>query len=350
MKNAPFFAIYLTYWLSHAALYPYLGLFYVERGFSGRQIAAFSVVEAIVTPIMSLLVGLLMSKTRRTKYVLAMFPILCCLTVAGIYVSKTFPLMLLCIVVLYTFQPPINDVCDRLLINRLQPHPERYSRYRLGGSIGYGIGVMAAGSLHLTYGHKSSFALYMIVILITAFLCTRIPEENNIACKGSQEQPSFSLFRLNRLFLFIYGTMVLYGIVESAYGKFMMIHAAGQGVSTTVSSTLVAAAMAGEMSMFLLVPLITGRLSIKQQIALSFALCSCRVWSLTWVGSLPTGIVLLGQFLGGGAFSIISTAETVLIGHTYPGKEGYSAQALKNIANSSVGYAIGSVADRKSVV
>ena len=342
MKNAPFFAVYLTYWLAYAALYPYLGLFYVERGFSGRQIAAFSIAEAVVTPVMSLLIGLLMARTRRTRRVLALLPALCCLAAAGLYFAGTFPLTLLCVALLCTFQPPVNDVCDRLLIHRLRAHPERYSRYRLGGSVGYGIGVVIAGSLYLRWGHRSSFALYTAAILAAAFFCTRIPQGDAPESADAQERFSLRRLRPDRWFFFLYGAMVLYGIVESAYGKFMMIYAAGQGVSTAVSSTLVAAAMAGEMSMFLLFPLITARLSPTRQIALSFALCACRVWTLTWIGRLPAGVVLLGQFLGGGAFSIISTAETVLIGCAYPGKEGYTAQALKNIANSSVGYAVGS--------
>ena len=51
MKNKPYFGVYLFYWMANAVLLPYIGIIYKQKGLTGSQIGAMSVLEAVIIPV-----------------------------------------------------------------------------------------------------------------------------------------------------------------------------------------------------------------------------------------------------------------------------------------------------------
>lgn len=341
--NKPYFGVYSFYWMAYAVLLPYIGIIYEQKGLTGSQIGAISVIEAVIIPLAGAMVGFALARIKKVKLFLASLPLLCVFSAMLLYVSRGYFALIFAVACLYFFQTPINDATDRLLIARLGENANCFSNYRLGGSIGYGIGALVASALCIGFGYDILFALYCIIMLFAAGCILLLPMPGNISNTKAEPSKRFFRFPINGRFTYIYGTMLLYGYIEAAYGKFMALHIIEQGFATTVMGYIIAATMVGEFLIFVFFPKLTRHMSAACQLMVSFFLGMLRLCSLAYVSWLPMPILLICQMLGGGAFAILYTTITVLIEQTYPNEMGFAAQALKNIASNGVGYVLGSI-------
>lgn len=343
-KNRPYFGVYGFFWMAYAMFLPYLGLIYEQKGLTGMQIGGLSVLEAVAVPAAGLAGGALLARMRRPVRMLALLPALCIAAAVGIYFSAGIALIALTSGLLYFFQTPVNDAADSLLIRQLKDRPERFSLYRLGGSVGYGVGAMAAGWLCVRFGYISLYAAYgaaMLAMLVSALL---LPSPETPAAGREKKRADLACIKLNSRFLYIYGTMLIFGILDSGFGKFMALHIVGQGLSASFTGYMIAAAMVGEVAVFLCYPSLLRDTSPGFRMLLGFAFEMLRLCALAFIAVLPLSVTLGCQALGGGAFAVIYTTVTGLIDKTYPREAGFAAQALKNVVRNGMGYVAGSLA------
>lgn len=343
MKNKPYFGVYSFYWMAYAVLLPYIGIIYEQKGLTGSQIGAMSVLEAIIIPLAGAMVGFAFGRIKKIKLFLAAFPILCMCSAIGLYFSKGYFTLICSVACLYFFQTPINDATDRLLIARLRENANRFSNFRLGGSVGYGIGALLGSALYISFGSHVLFPTYCTVMLFAVGCILLLPMPQTIFDGNEKRKKHPVSFSVNGKFIYIYGTMLLYGFIEAAYGKFMALHIIEQGFATTLMGYMIAFTMVGEFLIFIFFPKIAQHMSAECQLMVSFFLGMLRLCSLTFISWLPMPLLFLSQMLGGGAFAILYTTITVLIEQTYPKEMGFAAQALKNIASNGIGYVLGSV-------
>jgi PPP family 3-phenylpropionic acid transporter len=343
MKNKPYFGVYLFYWMAYAVLLPYIGIIYKQKGLTGSQIGVMSVLEAVIIPVAGGMVGLILGRVKKIKWFIALLPLLCMLSAIGLYLSEGIFALICSAGCLYFFQTPINDATDRLLIARLGNNANRFSNYRLGGSGGYGIGALLGSAITMYFSYNTLFFAYCAIMLLALGCILLLPIPKDIF-ETKENKRKYSLFCLiNNKFIYIYGTMLLYGFIEAAYGKFMALHIIEQGFSTTLMGYMIAFTMIGEFLIFVLFPKITKHISVECQLMISFFLGMLRLCSLTFISWFPMPVLFICQLLGGGAFAILYSTVTVLIEQTYPNEIGFAAQALKNIASNGIGYVLGSI-------
>ena len=166
MKNKPYFGVYLFYWMAYAVLLPYIGIIYKQKGLTGSQIGAMSVLEAVIIPVAGGMVGLILGRVKKIKWFIALLPLLCMLSAIGLYLSEGIFALICSAGCLYFFQTPINDATDRLLIARLGNNANRFSNYRLGGSGGYGIGALLGSAITMYFSYNTLFFAYCAIMLL----------------------------------------------------------------------------------------------------------------------------------------------------------------------------------------
>lgn len=346
-KNIIFFAIYLCFWLADALLIPYLGLFFAEKGLSGGQIAILSMVESIVPPVSAVLLGLIMSTVKnRTGFFVAL-PVGCAAAAAAMYYIGPFGGMIVATVVLYFCRTPYNGLVDRVLMACIHDTPGEYGKFRLGGSVGYGIGALIAGTVYSAYACRPLFFMYIPAIVATGLLCLKAPI--NITQDYSAVRPklstllNFKVLKSRGGFFKIYGTLALFGFITATAGKFMAMYVAEQGLESTITGMLIAFAMIGEIIMFLSFPAMSKKLSPEAEFFLGFLVYLVRNISFYFIASLPMWLVMIMQIVGGAEFSIMWAAATQLVESNYPPEAGFIAQTLKSVFNSSIGYGLGCI-------
>jgi PPP family 3-phenylpropionic acid transporter len=334
-----FFLLYVFYWSASSCIVPYLGPYYELRGLGGVQIGLLGGLMSVITMFASLLAGSLADSWNRPKIVICG----CCIGLMGTAVllrfSSFYRTLILTSGLFYFLNAPIQFLTDKLLLDNLQKQPERYSWFRLGGSLGYCLGSFTIGFIIARRTLFSVFPIFILTIGLCAILLPFIPVP--LEQKKKEPKPAFRGFTEilhHRRFFFIYGTMTLFGLVEAAL-TFYALHLKNHNYTPQSIGFLLATTMIGEIVGFLFIPRLLKQAGPEKVIALSFICQIIRSGSLALI--LPMPFMVLCQFIGGFSFPMIWASITHLINETFSSRMGNLAQGLKTLANSGLAQLIG---------
>lgn len=335
-----FFVLYFLFWLGENALASYLGIFYEAKGLGGVQIAVINSVFSIAVVAAALFAGAIGDQISSTRSLLLALSGAMILGTALLYVSASYAMILLSVVIYGIGYSPFNGVADQMLMKRLEDHPERFGRLRMGGTIGAGVGVVLAG---LLMRDESRFTALFVIYWAAAGLCLlavlRLPKE-----AGAKERATLKDYLLvvrHKSFLPIYLTLVVWGFTESSVMQFQALHIVASGYPQSYTSVFIAVAMVGEAIMFALAPKLHEKLGANKLIGLAFLLQFFRVGTLALVRWLPVPVTAFFQFTGGGAYAAVYSTITQKVSESFPQSISCSAQNLKLVAYRGVGMTCG---------
>lgn len=341
--NRTFFFLYLFFWLGENCLSQYLGVFYEAQGLTGTQIGVVGGVFNGAVIAAALAVGLAGDALGRPRRILL---VLCGGMILGtglLFGLRGWPVMLVAVAVYGFAYSPFNGIADKALMSRIAGTPQLFGRYRMGGTLGAGIGVLIAGALILRAPFVSLFAVYWVAALVCAGCVLAMPGEPSAAPEARASWRDYRQILRSPAFVPIYLTLAVWGFTESGVMQFQALHVARCGLSSSYTSLFVAAAMVGESITFALVPRIIRRLGMSRTIALAFLLQFGRAGTLALLGTLPLGVVLVFQTLGGGAYASLYSVVTQAVSREFPEQVSCSAHTLKLVVNRGVGTTCGSL-------
>ncbi|MPL96377.1 putative 3-phenylpropionic acid transporter [bioreactor metagenome] len=341
--NRLFFALYFFFWAAENCLGPYLGVYYKAIGLTGMKIGIVNGAFSVAVIVASLLIGAVGDKLGNTKRLLLFLLAGMIAGTAFLFVSRTFTLILIA-VSLYGFSgSPVNGIADKILMDHLQDKPESFGVYRLGGTIGAGIGIIAAGLL-ITVSHFSFlFYFYWLSLLICFTYTLRIPVTENDRGMEKSRWSDYIIIVKNKSFIPIYITMMIWGFTEVGSSSFQALHIVACGFKSSYTSVFVTFSLIGEGIGFVLIPHLMNKIKWKHLLAFTFLLQFFKIGTMTLLRVLPLPVVIFFQFTGGGAFAIIYSIITQAISASYPSKVSCSAQTLKLVANKGIGLSCGSL-------
>ncbi|NCB31002.1 MAG: MFS transporter [Clostridia bacterium] len=338
-----FFAIYLFFWMAENLLAPYLGLYYEQRGLSAMQVGHINSWFSMAVIASSLTVGALGDKLGRPRRIL--LALLCGMIAGTFFLSRAnaYAAIVMAALVYGASYAPVNGIADKLLMDKLRSRPESFGKYRMGGTIGAGIGVILSGVLLPMLGFPSLFAGYWAAAFFCIAFILSLPAATDAVHLDKARWQDYLLVIRHRRFFPIYLTMTIWGFTEVGAAQFLAMHVTRAGMESSYTSLFVGMAMLGECIGFLLVPWLIRRLKPHQMIAFSFVLQLFRMGSLALLGKIPFGAVCFSQFIGGGAFAQIYALLTQMISATFPEKVSCSAHTLKLVVNRGIGITCGSL-------
>jgi len=337
-----FFIIYFLIWVGQNSLPAYWSLFFEQQGLTGTQIGLLGSASAIMVVVASLVTGLLGDILGKPRQMLAGLCGGLLLGTVLLYFSKSFAITLLAILIYGFCFAPLNGIVDRTVMSQLEgEHAADFGKYRMGGTIGAGVGILLAGLLVSRFPFSWLFWLYWGAALLCGIVCMTI-KTGSTGAKHVQLRDYLEIIR-DRHFPAIYLTQAVWGFTEVGFEQFLPLFVTECSYPTHYTSIFFATAMAGEALLFPFVGSIYKKVGIRKSIALSFVLQVCRVGSLALLPVIPCGIVILLQFIGGCGFPIQYAVFTQVIDQVFPEKVGYSAHNLKTVAFRGVGITLGSL-------
>lgn len=342
-KNWPYCAYYFMYWLSIGCLSPYLGIFYQQRGLSGTQIGILNAVACLATIPASLFIGPLADKSRSPRRILLGLVAGIFLVFGTLYALHGFWLFAVAILIYGFASNPTSDMADTLLMAQIKEKPHTYGNYRLGGSAGYMLGVTAAGILMERMGMPSLFISACCMLLVTLLVVRSLPVAQTPEMPKGEKRVSLYALSKSRAFAPAFLTLVIWGLTDSGTMYFLSLHVVQNGLPASYTSTLISAAMVGEIAFFFFAPIVLKRLGPLHAMALAFLLQATRMAALFYIQQLPAGLQFAAQILGGGAFATVYAGDTEFIRRGFSDEVAYTAQSLKAIANRGVGTSLGSL-------
>ncbi len=338
-----FFAIYMFFWMAENLLSPYLGLYYAQRGLSATQLGQINSWFSAAVIASSLAVGTLGDKLGKLSRMLIL---LLCGMIAGTFllsIAGSYGTITLAVLVYGASYAPVNAITDKLLMDRLRERPETFGKYRMGGTVGAGIGVLLSGVLLPALGFGSLFVGYWMAVLLCIFGILTLPQEmDSVHLDKACWQDYLAIMR-HRRFLPIYLTMAIWGFTEVGAAQFLALHILRSGLKSYYTSLFVSVAMVGECIGFFMAPRLICRLRPHQIIAITFTLQVFRMGSLALLGSIPLAVTFFFQFIGGSAYAQIYSLTTQMISETFSLKVSCSAHTLKLVVNRGIGFTCGSL-------
>ena len=164
------FLFYLVFFASASALFPFMALYYQSVGLTGGEIGLLTGLAPLITMVSAPFWTGISDATYRHKLVLSISilgAIFCALVIPSVHI---FALLLIAIS-LYTFvASPIISLGDSATMSMLENQQGMYGRVRLGGTIGWGMMAVFAGTIMDRYGIVWAFWIYSAGMVVTLLI------------------------------------------------------------------------------------------------------------------------------------------------------------------------------------
>jgi PPP family 3-phenylpropionic acid transporter len=172
MNRLPSFLFYLFSLGAYAFNLPYIVLYYQGLGFSGAQIGMLAGMTPLITMLAAPLWTGLADAKGRHKLIMSL-ALLATVSVAFLFpfVKTLLPVILL-VVLFSVCVAPIPPLADSATMFMLGDKKEMYGRVRIGGTIGYGLASILAGTIIQTDGIRWAFWGFSLLMLL-AFAASR---------------------------------------------------------------------------------------------------------------------------------------------------------------------------------
>jgi PPP family 3-phenylpropionic acid transporter len=230
---------------------------------------------------------------------------------------------------------------ESLTLAHLATTNGHYSKIRMWGSLGFIFAAVILGFLIDAYGIKS-LLWFLLAVQITLFALTfKLPE----AVISPHENDHFSIWQVIKNPAVI-ALLIGCALMVTAHGvlyNFYSIYLAEHGYSKGMIGLLWSLGVICEIAIFMLMPKIMVRFSLKTILLTSLALA---VFRFGMIGVAVDNIVLLliAQSLHAATFGSFHAASVEVIAQFFNGRHQARGQAIYNSVAYGVGGTIGGLA------
>jgi PPP family 3-phenylpropionic acid transporter len=330
---------YFFYFAVLGALVPYWGLYLQSIGFSAAEIGslmALIMLSRIVAPN----VWAWIADHRSHKLtVVRLASLLTLIAFAGVFVDTHFWWLAAVMLVFSFFWHASLPVLEVLTLNYLGKRAASYGRVRLWGSIGFIASVAALGPVVDAQGPWWVLPV-MLALMVGIWLLSLALPEAEFAGRVETPTPFFQLVLRPEVLAFLLACLFMQ-VSHGPYYTFYSIYLDAQGYSKSLIGALWAFAVICEIGVFLLIPRLLARYSLRQVLLASFMLAALR-WLM--IGYFPQSlpILIVAQALHGATFGALHAAGMQMVQRFFTGRHHHRGQAIYGTATFGVGGALGS--------
>ena len=329
---------YLFAFAAAAALTPFASIYYRSLGFSPQQIGWLLGMPLLMSVLATPVWGALADATHRHRAVLM-------LAIAGaaggaalIPTVDTFAAVVPFALLQAAMFAPVNSLLDNGALTLLGPRPERYGRFRLWGTIGWGVSAPLVGWVVADRGPRWIFPIYIALMAALFVAAVRLP----VADRPSSERFGVRIRALthNRSLWLFLAVAFLGGAGMSMVNAYLPLYLNGMHATGLVGVALLIATIS-ELPVMMMGPTILGRLGLAPAFVIALVLYGLRGLALSFAGSV--WVVLALQTLHGPTFALMWVSGVALARRLAPIGAGAVAQGLFSSTTTGLGGAVGAV-------
>lgn len=329
---------YFAYFAFIGAFAPYFSLYLQSLAFSATDIAILMALMQLMRIIAPNLWGWLSERTGARMPIVRWSALASLLGFALFFTTTEFAGVFIAMALMSFFWSAALPLVESTTFNHLGGEAHRYGIIRSCGSAGFIVAVMLIGHA-LDHLPVASLLWMLTLILAVILLCAlRVPE----ASQSGQSRCSVSLAvtlrqsHVQALFGACFfmsaahgGLYVFYSIylVENAYGKSLV------GWMWTLG-------VLSEIAVFLLMPRIARRWSMRAVLLCAFAAAVLRFLLIGW-GVASVAVLVCAQVLHGATFGAYHAAAITLVNRWFPGRLQAGGQALYGSLSFGAGGMLG---------
>jgi PPP family 3-phenylpropionic acid transporter len=316
-------SLYFCYYLALGAFYPFLNLYYEQRGLSGSQIGLLASVPALISPFAAPLWGGLADRfgIHRRVLVLALSGTL----LAGFSYSLTslFGLFLFISLMYAFFSSPITPLLDSAALEVASDRTTSYGQLRVWGTLGWIVSTWIVG--RLAEGGLARVFYAFAAFMAAAVVVSLFQPPRRWLWREPIRQGLRQILSRRSTVVFLASVFLLW-VANAGASQFLSIYMASIGSSEGLIGLAWAVSAMSEVPMMLLSGRLIRQLGISRLLIIAFFVYALR-WALLSVISAP-GWVVVVQLLQGVSFTAFLVGGVTYMHRQAPAGLGATAQAI----------------------
>jgi PPP family 3-phenylpropionic acid transporter len=333
-------AFYFAYFTYVGALVPYFSLWLAAQGFGAAQIALVLAMPPIARLFAPALWGWLADHSGRQREIIVFgaFAVLGgFLSLYAVSGVLGVALVLLGTSVLSAGSMPLVEAAA---LAATEGRAGSYGPIRLWGSVGFMLAVLAVG-VWLDYGSADS--ILAILVCLSACVCVAafgIPARARVQATAQAEQIGALLLRGDVLAFF--AACMCMQVAHGALYAFFSLYLEGAGYSKTATGVLWTLGVLAEIAVFLWLPQLMRRYSLRTLLLASFLCAALRFAAIAWAVEL-LAVLVIAQVMHAATFGSFHAASIAAVHRLFPGRVAARGQAVYSSLTYGVGGAAGTL-------
>lgn len=317
-------AWYFWYFAFIGAFLPYFALYLQSIGMTAGRIAVLMSLGQFMRLLSPLFWSWLADRRGRRVPIVIASTAASLASFSVVFLTQDFVGLLIGMAILHFFWSASLPLVEALTLGHLAAHPERYGRIRLWGSVGFILTVLGVGAL--LDSAPISAQLWVSWALLLGTLVTGMTLADVKGSAGQIAGPIMDVLRQRKV-VFLLAAGMLMTAAHGALYVFYSIHLVAQGYGKTLVGLLWTLGVVAEIAVFLLMPRISARVSLRVILLVCFALAVVRFSMIGWAVEF-IGLLVVAQLMHGASFGAHHAATMAALNHWFESGQQARAQAL----------------------
>lgn len=332
---------YFIYYFFVGAFVPYWGLYLKSEQFSPADIGILMSLFQISRIFAPNFWGWLADHTGKRAHWIRLTAFLGLCGFTAVFWAHGFFWLFFVMAALSIFTSSTLPLAESLTLAHLATTNGHYSRIRMWGSLGFIVAAVVLGFL-IDFAGITSLLWFILIVQMVLFVLTfSLPEAKVVP----HAQDNFSIWQVlkqpNVIALLVGCSLMVtaHGVLYNFYSIYLSEH----GYTKTMIGLLWSVGVICEIGIFMLMPKIMRRLSLKTILVSSLVLGVIR-FNLIGIAVDNIWLLILAQSLHAATFGSFHAASIEVIAQFFNGRHQARGQAIYNSVAYGIGGAIGGVA------
>jgi MFS transporter, PPP family, 3-phenylpropionic acid transporter len=263
------------------------------------------------------------------------------LSFIAVFWAHSFFWLFLVMAALSLFTSSIMPLSESLTLAHLAKTKGHYSRIRMWGSLGFIVASVVLGFFIDWYGIRS-LLWFLLAVQIALFVLTFKLPEAQVTPHAHDKFSIWSILKQPAVMALLLGCALMvtaHGLLYNFYSIYLEQH----GYSKSMIGLMWSLGVICEIGIFMLMPKIMLRFTLKSILLISLALAVLR---FAMIGLVPDNLtlILIAQCLHAFTFGSFHVASVEVITQFFNGRHQAKGQAIYNSIAYGVGGAVGGLA------
>jgi MFS transporter, PPP family, 3-phenylpropionic acid transporter len=288
---------YFFYFAFVGAFAPYFTLYLQDIGQTAWEIGVLMSVPQVMRLLAPNLWGWLADRLGVRAAVVKLAALGSVAGFCGFFFTRDYVAMLAAMALVWFFWSAALPLVEAMTLDRLAGQTERYGRVRLWGSIGFIVSVLGLGALLDTL--PIAAVLWACLAILASVLVSALTLEETKVSPDETAPLGTLLWRPATLALL--AACFFMSVAHGPLYIFYSIHLVEHGYGKVAVGMLWSLGVVAEIFVFMWMPRLMRRFSLRSILLVSFALAVLRFLLIGWAADFPL-VLLFAQLLHGATF------------------------------------------------
>jgi len=337
---------YFAYFCYLGAFVAYFSLWLAGRGYTPAEIGAVLAVPQFVRIVAPTAWGWLADVWGERfpagrRGIVAASSVLAAASFALLGVADEIGTVFACVALMALFSAGVLPLVEAATLAALGGRAEGYGPVRVGGSLGFIASVLALGALLDRQPVAALLPVIVVLMALAALAALALPAAHPPAPPEDGARGLLRVLREPRV-IALFAACFCMSVAHGALYAFYSIYLVQAGYSKSVVGSLWTLGVVAEIVLFLALPALLRRCSLRGVLIASFVAAAIRFVTIGW-GVSSLALLVAAQLLHALTFGAYHAAAIAAVHRLFPGALAARGQALFSSVTYGLGGAAGSL-------